>query len=855
MDDRRDVLAFAAALAALIAVLHGPALLGDRVLSPADVVLAQPGFGPADASYEPRNRLLMDPVLQFEPWLAYSRTMLRSGRLPLWNPHVGLGAPLLANGQSAVFDPFYMIAYLGTLPGAIAWMAAARLWVAGVGMFLLVRSWGLGRWGRWFAGLAYPCSGFVTLWLLYPVANVAVWMPWHVFATEALLGRPTRRRAAGLAIATALLLFGGHVQTAAHVLMASAVVVLVRVGSRGVGSAHPTVPPPSRSSAPDRTDRAQTLHRSIIASPALFGWHWWLAHQCSDSAGPDTGGQATSTTRRGPTVGGAHPARTVGPRAVAAWCGSVVLGVALAAIAVVPLGAYLARSPVWEDRRDEHAPPWRLERPRLFEAACTALPYLYGSQRRGQPNLAKALDADNLNESAGGFAGLATLLWLAPLGWSVARKTPQGRALALLAVVGACGAFRLPPVDPILRALPVLGVIDHRRLTLWVAFGLVGLGAIGVDRFASWRPSARWRAWGVCWGIGAALLTIVALSVPIAEPTLRAKAETHYLAVAEDSPDLDREEALALADRQVRNTLSFVPRYLGRSAALLGSLALLACWPGPIRWRRHAVVGFALLDLVATARGLNPAIRPEEYRPDAPLIAFLRREAPPPLRILGVGEVLPPNLLMRYGLNDLRNYDSIELTATIGWLSPSFEPGEGARADERTSRRPIVWSGVARAADRLRSLRCRRGGRRVAAAGRPLRSGRTDRPPLGRPLGSGRRPARRLMDGPGQRLSGPARPPRRSGRDRPADHLRPRLDGRHRWSTARASGAGEADPFLRVLVPPGVDRFTLAYAPPEFRVGAAITGLAAAVVIALAAAPSRGSREFVEVAGLAERGA
>lgn len=784
MDDRRDVLAFAAALAALIALLHGPALLGDRVLSPADVVLAQPGFGPADASYEPRNRLLMDPVLQFEPWLEFNRTMIRSGRLPLWNPHVGLGAPHLANGQSAAFDPVHLIAYVGTLPGAFARMAAARLWVAGVGMFLLVRFWGVGRWGRWFAGLAYPCCGFVTLWLLYPVANVAVWMPWHVFATEALLGRPTRRRAAWVAIATALLLFGGHVQTAAHVLMASAVAVLVRVGSRRVGSAH----------LPDRPDP-------------------------------------------GPTVSGAHPAWTVGPRAVAAWGGSVVLGVALAAVAVVPLGAYLARSPVWEDRRDEHAPPWRLERPRLLEAVCTALPYLYGSQRRGQPNLARALGADNLNESAGGFAGLATLLWLAPLGWSAARKTPHGRALALLAVVGACGAFRLPPVDPILRALPVLGVMDHRRLTLWVAFGLVGLGAIGADRLAAWRPSNRWRTWGICWAIGASLLAIGALMVPIAGPTFRAKAETHYLAVAEASPDLDRAEALKLADRQVRNTLSFVPRYLGRSAALLGSLALLACWPGPIAWRRHAVVGLALLDLVATARGVNPAIRPAEYRPNSPLIAFLRREAPPPSRVLGIGDVLPPNVLMRYGLNDLRDYDSIELTATIGWLSPLFEPGEGARADERTSRRPIAWSGVARAVDRLRRSEV------AAVVGEsPPPAGLFDRVELVSHLWVG------LWDRPdlGPVASWEARDNgyrvRLDRPDAPAEVVLPiaHVPGWRATAGGRplAVRGDEDAPFVRVLVPPDVDRFALVYDPPEIRVGVAVTGLAAAVLVVLVAVPT-----------------
>ena len=68
----------------------------------------------------------MDPVLQFQPWLEFNRMMIRRGRLPLWNDLAGCGAPHLANGQCAVFDPFHAIAYLGTLPESHAWMAAAR---------------------------------------------------------------------------------------------------------------------------------------------------------------------------------------------------------------------------------------------------------------------------------------------------------------------------------------------------------------------------------------------------------------------------------------------------------------------------------------------------------------------------------------------------------------------------------------------------------------------------------------------------------------------------------------------------------------------------------------------------------
>ena len=118
MTPRREPLLFCAVLAGLVAGFLGESLFGGKVLSPADVLWVSASFREvAGPRYEPANRLLMDPVLQFEPWLEFSRASLRRGRLPLWNDLAGCGAPFLANGQSAVFDPFHAIAYIGRLPG------------------------------------------------------------------------------------------------------------------------------------------------------------------------------------------------------------------------------------------------------------------------------------------------------------------------------------------------------------------------------------------------------------------------------------------------------------------------------------------------------------------------------------------------------------------------------------------------------------------------------------------------------------------------------------------------------------------------------------------------------------------
>ena len=95
----RETLAFMFVLAGCVLAFFHESLLGGKILSPADVLLVEASFRPlAGPEFEPRNRLLMDPVLQFQPWLEFNRAMIREGRLPLWNPYAGCGVPHLANG-------------------------------------------------------------------------------------------------------------------------------------------------------------------------------------------------------------------------------------------------------------------------------------------------------------------------------------------------------------------------------------------------------------------------------------------------------------------------------------------------------------------------------------------------------------------------------------------------------------------------------------------------------------------------------------------------------------------------------------------------------------------------------------
>ncbi len=629
MTNRTETAAFGISLACLVVGFFHESLLQGKALSSADVLLATETFREAGApGYQPANRLLMDPALQFEPWLAFNRRMIRSGRLPLWNSHAGCGVPHLANGQSAVLDPFQLVAYAGELSWAPGVMAALRLWTAGLGMFLLAWKWGLGGWGRWFAGITFPFSGFLVVWLLFPVAWAAIWTPWLLLSIDLAIDHPSPRRAVGVAVATALVIAGGHIQTSAHVLCLGGVFAISRLYREG---------------------------------------------------------------RRGvPTLGAGF-----------------TLGLLIAAAQVVPLAFYLGKSSVWGDREREHPAWWRLERPRVWDVARLAAPYVYGGQRRGQPNLGRALGAENLNESAGGYAGLATLIWLAPLALARKRQAPTALFLGTIAIVGFLGAFQFPPVDNLLRAIPILRVTDNRRLTLYLAFAMPLLGGIGMDRL---EDSARLpRAWLAAWAMAALALLGVALATIHSEPWIRSRIERSNPAAGEDPAVVAQR-----VESQTRRVVDFLPRYHGFLAAELAGLTALGflCRRGSRAWWIRPVLFASVLgDLAVLGVGYNPAIPRRIHDHEPAVIGRLKERLAPGERAIGIGAEMPPNVLMRFGLSDPRDYDSIELERAVAYFDCLYEPGSTAAP----SRRSITWEGVVRA----RSVLEQAGVAAVVAASRP----------------------------------------------------------------------------------------------------------------------------------------
>ncbi|RMG16833.1 MAG: hypothetical protein D6731_05265, partial [Planctomycetota bacterium] len=165
--------------------------------------------------------LLLDPALQFLPWLEHSRRELLEGRLPTWNPHAGLGTPHLANDQAAVFSPFSLLYYLfgahGLLLGAVL-----RALLLTVGLYLFLRDEGLGPRAALAGGLGLSCAAPAVAWQLHPHTAAFAWIGLALSFAGRCVRAPRLLAPAGLGLAlcTAACLCAGHLQTAFLVALA-----------------------------------------------------------------------------------------------------------------------------------------------------------------------------------------------------------------------------------------------------------------------------------------------------------------------------------------------------------------------------------------------------------------------------------------------------------------------------------------------------------------------------------------------------------------------------------------------------------------------------------------------------------
>lgn len=132
-----------------------------------------------------------DLELQFYPFWDYLGHSLRQGRLPLWDPGLGLGIPFLASVQSqALYPPATLLFTLLPLHlGAFVFLFG-HFYLAGFGTERLARRLGWSAPSAACAGALMACAPILLSSITRPNMVPAVaWLPWTLLAADRACAR------------------------------------------------------------------------------------------------------------------------------------------------------------------------------------------------------------------------------------------------------------------------------------------------------------------------------------------------------------------------------------------------------------------------------------------------------------------------------------------------------------------------------------------------------------------------------------------------------------------------------------------------------------------------------------------
>jgi hypothetical protein len=222
----------AAALIYLVlsVLMVGQGLLPGRTLSGSDFLLSSVPWQSSKPASVPglgTNFELADAADVFQPFLQHTRAQLPG--VPLWDPFLMAGRPLLADMQSATFSPFSLPSYVLPFWKSLAVAAILKLFVAALGTFVLARALRMRFGGALLSGVVFAFGTFYVTWLAWPLSSVYAFIPWALAATELLVRRPSRLTFAGLAAVVGLQFLGGFPEASFHLVFATVVFFLFRV--------------------------------------------------------------------------------------------------------------------------------------------------------------------------------------------------------------------------------------------------------------------------------------------------------------------------------------------------------------------------------------------------------------------------------------------------------------------------------------------------------------------------------------------------------------------------------------------------------------------------------------------------
>ncbi|MGC9360974.1 MAG: YfhO family protein [Anaerolineae bacterium] len=161
-----------------------------------------------------------DMARLYIPAQAALQRSLRDGRLPWWSSELGIGYPLVAEGEVAALYPFTLVFSLWLSPElAITAQVLLHYALMFLGVYLYGRQLGMSPLPAALTGLIWAFGGFNLAHLSHvSILRAATWLPWLLWLMGGLsTGLPTAKallRGGALALVVALQWLAGHPQMA-----------------------------------------------------------------------------------------------------------------------------------------------------------------------------------------------------------------------------------------------------------------------------------------------------------------------------------------------------------------------------------------------------------------------------------------------------------------------------------------------------------------------------------------------------------------------------------------------------------------------------------------------------------------
>jgi len=166
-----------------------------------------------------KNNAMPDVITQIYPWKRLTIDAWKHGELPLWNPYSFAGTSHVGNYQSAVFSPINLLFYF--LPEIHAWSVMILLQpiLAGLFMYVFLRSLMLRRVSSVMGSIAYMFCGFMVVWMAYGTLGFAVlFLPLILYGVNIFVTKGYSWAAALFSFSLGLSFLSGHFQMSLYVL-------------------------------------------------------------------------------------------------------------------------------------------------------------------------------------------------------------------------------------------------------------------------------------------------------------------------------------------------------------------------------------------------------------------------------------------------------------------------------------------------------------------------------------------------------------------------------------------------------------------------------------------------------------